>query len=195
MYLHTHTKIRNIKEAKLFHIHDHVLKSLVFKKGEKKKSLSHCESASFKDSPAHTCQCAQCMWYVPCKLTPPHPPITQTYTDFWNRMYKSLCLALNSAGPQHKQLRLLFLALRLLLHGSQVQHYITDGATTHPKKKKEEPEQRLQKEEEMHTYRIQRFLPLSFSLSHTQRERKKTWLNPGHLSVLPFGDEGGRFGR
>lgn len=175
------------------------LKSLVFKRGKKSHYLivnlphSRIHQHISASAPSVSGMC-RASW-----TRPPHSPVTQTYTDLWNRMYKSLCLALNSAGPQHKQLRLLFLSLRLLLHSSQVQHYITDGATTHPqkKKKKEEPEQRLQKEEEIHTYRIQRFLPLSSSLSHThsKREEKKTWLNPGHLSVLPFGDEGGKFGR
>lgn len=52
----------------------------------------------------HLCsQCVVCAVTVwPCNLIPPaapSPPITQIYTDLWNRMYKSLCLALNSAGP------------------------------------------------------------------------------------------------
>lgn len=53
------------------------------------------------------CVCVVCaVTALPCKLIPPpspspspSPTITQTYTDLWNRMYKSLCLALNSAGP------------------------------------------------------------------------------------------------
>lgn len=40
MYLHKKKKRKKeIKEAKLFHIHDSVLKSLVFEREEKKKNV------------------------------------------------------------------------------------------------------------------------------------------------------------
>lgn len=57
-------KKKKIKEAKLFHIHDCDLKSLVFKM-EEKKSYFYCESVEFADSPAHISTCAPSVWYVP----------------------------------------------------------------------------------------------------------------------------------
>lgn len=51
---------KKTEEAELFHIHDCVLKSLVFKRKRKNMS-SHCESISFEDSPAHIHLCTQCV--------------------------------------------------------------------------------------------------------------------------------------
>lgn len=76
------------KETELFHIHDHVLKSLAFPKGRKVIIII---VNPFIQGP--TCTfihlCTQCVWYVPSCLTvqvdptrlPPSPPVTQTYTD------------------------------------------------------------------------------------------------------------------
>lgn len=89
------TKNKKKKKKKRKHVDFIYLhkKQNVFKREEKKRS--HCESKTFKDSPAHRCTCATSVCYVPLPFdrapwSPPlfpSPPIAQSSETGFTKGY------------------------------------------------------------------------------------------------------------